>query len=99
MTAALQLVVLTSVGLLGVCVVLTRDPVRLAVVNGFFGLLLVLFFVVMQAPDVAISELVISTVAYPLLLLAAGYRTRMGGRDPEPRRAGPAPPSSREPGR
>jgi energy-converting hydrogenase B subunit D len=82
-TTALFVVVLTTVAVLGVCVVLTRDPLRQTVVNGFFGLALVLFFVVLQAPDVAISELVVSTVAYPLVLLATIYRTgkRAGGPD------------------
>jgi energy-converting hydrogenase B subunit D len=78
LTTALLVVVLTAVGVLGVCVVLTRDPLRLTVVNGFFGLALVLFFVALQAPDVAISELVVSTVAYPLVLLVTVYRTGKG---------------------
>ena len=83
MTAALLVVVLTAVAVLGVCVVLTRDPLRQTVVNGFFGLTLVLFFVVLQAPDVAISELVVSTVAYPLVLLATIYRTGKRTRGPD----------------
>ena len=82
MSTALFVTVLTAVGMLGVCVVLIRDPLRQTVVNGFFGLALVLFFVVLQAPDVAISELVVSTVAYPLVLLATIYRTGKGTRDP-----------------
>lgn len=54
MTTALLVVVLTGVALLGVCVVLTHDPLRQTVVNGLFGLFLALFFVVLRAPDVAI---------------------------------------------
>lgn len=90
MTTALLVVVLTAVGVLGVCVVLTHDPLRQTVVNGFFGLSLVVFFVVLQAPDVAISELVVSTVAYPLVLLATVYRTGKGTRDPQRKRRAPS---------
>jgi uncharacterized MnhB-related membrane protein len=46
------------------------------VLSGLYGLLLVILFVVLQAPDVALSMLVVSTVAYPLLVLAAIHRTR-----------------------
>jgi uncharacterized MnhB-related membrane protein len=73
---ALLLVVYTVVAVLGVCVVLTRDPLRQTLVNGLFGLALVLLFVVLQAPDVAISEVVVSTVAFPLVLLVTIYRVR-----------------------
>lgn len=76
MLTALLLVVYTVVAVLGVCVVLTRDPLRQTLVNGFFGLALVLLFVVLQAPDVAISEVVVSTVAFPLVLLVTIYRVR-----------------------
>ncbi|MGZ4351964.1 MAG: Na(+)/H(+) antiporter subunit B [Gaiellaceae bacterium] len=75
----LQATVLGLVALFGTGVVLAYDPLRQVVVNGFFGLSLVLLFVVFQAPDVAISELVVSTVAFPLVLLVAIGRTR--GRD------------------
>lgn len=76
MLTALLLVVYTVVAVLGVCVVLTRDPLRQTLVNGLFGLALVLLFVVLQAPDVAISEVVVSAVAFPLVLLVTIYRVR-----------------------
>jgi energy-converting hydrogenase B subunit D len=41
-----------------------------------YGLLLAVLFVVLQAPDVALSMLVVSTVAYPLIVLIAISRTR-----------------------
>jgi energy-converting hydrogenase B subunit D len=69
--AVLQVIALALVAFGGLCVVLARDPVRLVLVNGVFGLGLVLLFVVLQAPDVALSVLVVNTVAYPLVLLAA----------------------------
>jgi uncharacterized MnhB-related membrane protein len=64
------------VPLAATAVVLTRDPLRMIVVNGVYGLLLALMFVVFQAPDVALSMLVVSTIAYPLVVLAAIARTR-----------------------
>lgn len=70
----LLVVAYTVVMVLGVCVVITREPLRQTLVNGFFGLALVLLFVVLQAPDVAISEVVVSTVAFPLVLLTTIYR-------------------------
>lgn len=76
MLTALLLVAYTVVAVLGICVVLTRDPLRQTLVNGLFGLSLVLLFVVLQAPDVAISEVVVSTVAFPLVLLVTIYRVR-----------------------
>jgi energy-converting hydrogenase B subunit D len=72
---------LTLVGLLGVAVVLTRDPLRQVMVNGLFGLALVLLFALLQAPDVAISMAVVSTFAYPAVLLMTIYR--VGGRSRE----------------
>ena len=58
-------------GLGGLSVVLARDPRRQVIVNGVYGLSLALLFVILQAPDVALSMLVVNTVAYPLVLLVA----------------------------
>ena len=52
-------------------VVLTRDLVRLAMASSLFALLLVVFFLVLQAPDVALSELVVGAVAFPLVIVVA----------------------------
>lgn len=72
----LQATVLGLVVLFGTGVVVSYDPLRQAVVAGFLGLALVLLFVVFQAPDVGISELVVSTVGYPLVLLVVVARIR-----------------------
>lgn len=64
-------------------VVLTRDPLRQIVVSGIYGYGLVALFVVLQAPDVALSMLVVSTVAYPLVVLVAIARSRAGKPDRE----------------
>jgi uncharacterized MnhB-related membrane protein len=52
-------------------VVLTRDLVRLALVSSVYGLLLVVFFLVLQAPDVALSELVVGAVGVPFVIAVA----------------------------
>ena len=57
-------------------VVLTRDPLRQAIVNGVYGVSLVCLFVVLEAPDPALSMLVVSAIAYPLVILAAIARCR-----------------------
>jgi uncharacterized MnhB-related membrane protein len=72
----LQAVALALMTIVGTAVVLTRDPLRLVLVNGFYGLVGVLLFVVFQAPDVALSELVVGTIAFPIVLLVAITRVR-----------------------
>lgn len=81
----LQATVLVLVALGATLVVLTRDPLRQSLVNGVYGLSLVVLFVVLAAPDVALSMLVVSAVAYPLVILAAIARVRGGkpGKDEE----------------
>jgi energy-converting hydrogenase B subunit D len=67
----------------GTAVVLTRDPTRQVIVTGFFGLLLAVLFFVFQAPDVALSQIVVGAVAVPVmaLLTLARLRTRARRRD------------------
>lgn len=72
----LQYVVFGLVPLAATAVVLSRDVQRQIVVNGFYGLLLVILFTVFAAPDVALSMLVVSTVGYPLVVLIAIARSR-----------------------
>jgi energy-converting hydrogenase B subunit D len=73
---ALQVVAAAGVGLLALAVVLNRDPLRQQVTWSVYGLVLVGFFVVLQAPDVALSELVVSAVAYPFVVLLTLARIR-----------------------
>ena len=74
--APLQAVVFALVALGAPLVVLTRDPLRQALVNGIYGISLVSLFVVLEAPDPALSMLVVSGIAYPLVILAAVARVR-----------------------
>ena len=72
----LQAVIIGLVALGGLAVVAARDPVRQALVTGLYGLTLVVLFVVLQAPDVALSQLVVSAVAFPFILLTALAKMR-----------------------
>jgi len=72
----LQLAILVVVAVAGTAVVLSRDPLRQAIVNGAYGLALTLLFVVFQAPDVALSMVVVGSIAYPLVLVAAIKKVR-----------------------
>ncbi len=72
----LQSVALALVAVLAPAIVLTRDPMRMILVNGVYGLVLVLLFVIYGAPDVGLSMLVVSTVAYPFIVLIAIARVR-----------------------
>ena len=61
------LLVLVAVG--GTAVVLTRDPLRQAIVVGIFGVLLGVLFFAFQAPDVALSQIVVGSVALPAMIV------------------------------
>jgi uncharacterized MnhB-related membrane protein len=73
---ALQIAALVVVALAGTSVVFTREPLRQALVLGMYGLALTAMFFVMQAPDVGLSEIVVSGLALPLIVLAALRKIR-----------------------
>lgn len=72
----LQAVALVLVALAATLVVVTRDVQRQILVSGVYGILLVILFTILAAPDVALSMLVVSTVGYPLIVLIAIARSR-----------------------
>ena len=74
----LQVVTLLLVGVAGTCVVAARDPLRQAMLASFFGIVLALLFFVLQAPDVALSEIVVGAVALPLMILLTLAKVRGG---------------------
>lgn len=65
----LQAAVIGLVAVGALAVVLTRDLVRLTMMSSLYALLLVVFFLVLQAPDVALSELVVGAVGFPLAIV------------------------------
>jgi len=60
---------LVAVSALGV--VRTKDPLAQSVAVSFYGLVLALMFFLHQAPDVALSQIVVGAVALPLMIVLA----------------------------
>ena len=81
--APLQAFSLLLVAAGATAVALCLDPLRQILISGLYGLLLVVLLVVLQAPDVALSMLVVTTIAYPLIVLIAVGRTRRERREDE----------------
>ncbi|MFC4031922.1 Na(+)/H(+) antiporter subunit B [Streptomyces polygonati] len=69
---------LVLVTIAATCAALTRDPSRQAVVLAVLGVCLALLFLVMQAPDVALSQLAVGTAVTPLLILLTVRKIRRG---------------------
>jgi uncharacterized MnhB-related membrane protein len=76
---AVQVVSLLLVALGAWAVVAARDPVRQAIVASLYGLTLGVLFFAFQAPDVALSNIVVGSVATPTIILLA--LAKIGGRD------------------
>ncbi len=79
----LQIAALAAVALAGGGVVAASDPLRQALVLGVFGLSLTMLFFVFQAPDVALSEIVVSTVGLPVMVLLALRKVNQHERERE----------------
>ena len=77
---ALQLIALVAVMAAGTCVVVTGEPLRQAIVMGVFGIALTFLFFTYQAPDVALSEIVVTSIGMPLIILAALRKIRQNER-------------------
>ena len=65
----------------GTAVVLTREPKRQALMQSVFGMTLTILFLVLQAPDVALSEVAVGAAALPLMILVTLANVRV---DPRP---------------
>jgi uncharacterized MnhB-related membrane protein len=75
-TDLLRLLTLLLVGAAATATVLTRDPFAQTMSISFHGLMLALLFFLYEAPDVALSQIVVGAVALPLMVLLAIARTR-----------------------
>ena len=73
---AVQIAALLIVAIGAWAVVAARDPTRQAVVASLYGLTLGILFFSFQAPDVALSNIVIGAVAMPTIILLAIAKTR-----------------------
>jgi energy-converting hydrogenase B subunit D len=78
--SALIATALLLAGTMGTVVVAIRDPLRQALAVSLFGIVLGLLFFAVQAPDVALSEVVVGAVALPLMILLALAKIRGGVR-------------------
>jgi energy-converting hydrogenase B subunit D len=72
----MQIVALAAVAVGGTATVAVRDPVRQALVAGVFGLALAFLFFAFQAPDVALSQIVVASIAVPVMVLLALTKIR-----------------------
>jgi uncharacterized MnhB-related membrane protein len=80
MNDVVLIILLTIVAAAGTAVVMTNAPERQAVTYAFFGLMLSLLFLALQAPDVALSQLAVGTAFVPLMVMLAIRKIRGGGR-------------------
>jgi energy-converting hydrogenase B subunit D len=69
MMTLVLIIVLTMVAVVATAVVLTKDPKPQAVTLSLYGLLLALLFLVLHAPDVALSQVAVGGAVVPLLVL------------------------------
>ena len=72
----LQVAILIFAVVTGTAVVLTRDIRNQVIGLSFYGLVLALMFFIYQAPDVALSQIVIGAVALPLMFMLAIAKIR-----------------------
>jgi energy-converting hydrogenase B subunit D len=78
---ALHVVSLAAVALTGTVTALVRNPQRQIVVGSVFGLALAILFFAFAAPDVALSQIVVATVAVPVMALLTLARLARGDDD------------------
>jgi uncharacterized MnhB-related membrane protein len=84
---ALIVVALLLVAVAATVAVAVRDPARQALALSLLGLTVAVLFIVLQAPDVALSQLAVGSALTPLLLLLSVLKVR---RRPWPRPDEPA---------
>jgi energy-converting hydrogenase B subunit D len=78
MEPVLQGITLVMAAVVATVVVLAREPKRQVFCYMLYGLVLTVFFAVLQAPDVALSELAVGSVAIPFAILATLVRIDHG---------------------
>lgn len=82
MNDALIVISLLLVAAAATTAVVVRDPARQALVLSLLGLTLAVLFIVLQAPDVALSQLAVGSALTPLLLLLSVRKIRRRPRPP-----------------
>jgi uncharacterized MnhB-related membrane protein len=79
----LQIAALAAVALGGGAVAVMGDALKQTLMLGVFGLSLTVLFFTFQDPDVALSEIVVSTVGLPVMILLALRKVREQERQQE----------------
>ncbi len=74
----IQAIALVLAAVLATMAVLVRDPKRQIFPYMLYGLVLSILFAVLQAPDVALSEMAVGSVAIPFAILATLVRIEHG---------------------
>ena len=64
------------------------EALRQALVLGVYGVALTFLFFTFQAPDVALSEIVVTSIGLPLIILAALRKIRQHARRREEQEGG-----------
>ena len=67
---------LLLLGVSGLGVVRSRDVTEQIIALAFYGLVMALVFFFFQAPDVALSQIVVGAVALPLMVMLAISRMK-----------------------
>ncbi len=75
-----QGIALVMTAVVATVVVLAREPKRQIFCFMLYGLVLTLLFAALQAPDVALSELAVGSIAIPFAVLLTLVRIENGGR-------------------
>ncbi|MER7807524.1 DUF4040 domain-containing protein [Streptomyces sp900116325] len=83
MTDGLIVIALFLVATTATAAVAVRDPARQALVLSVLGLALAVLFTVLQAPDVALSQLAVGSALTPLLILLSVRKVRRRGQRDE----------------
>jgi uncharacterized MnhB-related membrane protein len=80
MDEGLRIGIMLFVAVAATGVVFTRDTTSQVIMVSFYGLLLAIMFLLYQAPDVALSQLVVGALALPLMVLLALARVKKQGK-------------------
>ncbi|MEU0785512.1 DUF4040 domain-containing protein [Streptomyces sp. NPDC006173] len=83
MADALIVISLLFVAVTATVAVVLRDPARQALALAVLGLALAVLFTVLQAPDVALSQLAVGSAFTPLLILLSVRKLRRKGQRDE----------------
>jgi len=71
----IEIVLYLLVAFFGAAVVFSKRPVNQLFIFTTFGMLLALLFFVLHAPDVALSEIAVGTLAVPMMVLVTLMKT------------------------